>query len=431
MRRIWEVLRDSFAPLRDRNFRLYLSGQAVSLIGTWMQMTAQQWVVWDLSRSPAALGTVGMLGALPFLVLGPWAGVWADRLDRRRLLIATQAVLMALAFVLAILVQAGRVRLWHVYGVAVASGVVSALDMPAQQAFIGDLSGLHQVRKAVVLNAMIVQVSRILGPSLAGWLIGALGAAWGFWLNGLSFIAVIVSLVLVRAQQVRKPPGGNPLEEFRAGLRFIFTQPRIQDLLLFTALVTFFGFSNMQLLPAFATEVLHRGPETLGLLMGASGAGALVSALVGVPLAQRWRRTGVMLAAAVAWGGLTFAVFSRSAWLPLSLVTLFLSGFVPPIVFTTANGLLQTLAPPHMRGRLLSAWIIVGFGMQPFAALAVGTVAEHLGAPAAVLINGTLMVAGAATLLAARPDLRTWEATLHPPQGARPAAGPVQPEAAH
>lgn len=421
VRQVLGILAATFSPLRSGNLRLYLAGQAVSLIGTWMQMTAQSWVVWDLSRSPAVLGTVGMLGALPFLVLGPWTGVWADRLDRRRLLIMTQAVLMALAFLLAILVQTGQVRLWHVFAVAVASGAVSALDMPAAQAFIGDLAGLDQVRRAVVLNAMIVQVSRILGPALAGWLIGRLGAATGFWLNGLSFLAVMASLAAVRAQPQRRPRGGKPLAEFRDGFRFIAAQPRIQDLLIFTALVTFFGFSSFQLFPVFATDVLHRGPETLGLLMGASGAGALLSVLLGVPLFQRVRRTGAMLAAVVAWGGLSLLAFARSTWLPLSVLTVFLTGFVPPVVFTTANGLLQTLAPPHMRARLLSAWMLVGFGLQPLAALGVGAVAERLGAPVAVLLNGALMVAGAALLLALRPALRTWEAAGPAPSGGGPA----------
>lgn len=410
LRRLIVACGESFAPLRIRSFRIYLGGQAVSMIGTWMQMTAQSWVVWELSRSPAALGVVSMLGALPFLFLGPWAGVWADRLDRRRILLVTQTVAMALAFALALLVQTGAVRLWHVYGLAMLLGCVAALDMPAQQAFLGDLAGMDQVRRAVVLNAMIIQVSRMLGPSLAGWLIGALGVASGFWLNGVSFLAVIASLLAIRSHQVRKAHAGRPLQDLREGLRFIFAQPRIQDLLVLTALVTFFAFSVIQILPAFATDVLHRGPETLGLLMGASGAGALVSALVVVPLAQRLRRTGLTLAGCVIWSGLAYLVFSRTTWWPVAAACLFLSGLVVPVVFTTANGLLQTLAPGHLRARLLSAWLIVGFGLQPVAALAVGAIAEWLGAPAAVLINGLLMMAGAALLLAARPDLRVWEA---------------------
>jgi MFS family permease len=410
LNRALRTILDSFSPLRLRPFRIYLGGQAISLIGTWMQLTAQSWVVWELSHSTAALGIVGMLGQLPFLLLGPWAGVWADRLDRRRVLIVTQIIAMLQAFTLALLLQSGLVRLWHVYLMAALLGCVATLDRPAQQAFLGDLSGIEHVRKAVNLNVTIIEISRVLGPSFAGWLIGTLGVASGFWLNGVSFLAVIVSLLMVTAHKSQKPPAGKPLEEFREGLSFIFTRPRIQDLMLFTIFVTFFGFSNLQILPAFATDVLHRGPETLGLLMGASGAGALVSALVIIPLAQRARRTGVMLASCIVWSGLAYSLFSRVTWIPLAAGSVFLAGMVIPIVMTSAMGLLQTMAPPEMRGRLLSAWSMVSQGLQPFATLAVGFGAQALGPQTAVLINGILAVAGAGLMLALRPGLSTWEA---------------------
>src|SRR5438093_13375146 len=194
----------SFLPLRNRNLRVYLSGQVISLIGTWMQVTAQAWVVWSLSHSTTALGLVAMLGTLPILVLGPWTGVWADTLDRRRVLVATQMGAMVLAATLALLVQTGAIQVWHVYIFATLLGIVTALDMPAQQAFIGDLSGMEQVRQAVVINNMLFQVSRMLGPALAGLVVAQLGAAPAFWLNGVSFLAVIGSLLVVRSDQVRR-----------------------------------------------------------------------------------------------------------------------------------------------------------------------------------------------------------------------------------
>ncbi|HET7090812.1 MAG TPA: MFS transporter, partial [Anaerolineae bacterium] len=187
-----EAFRQSFSPLRIRNFRIYLGGQAISLVGTWLQMTAQGIVVYELSQGAATpLGIVGMLSTLPILILSPWTGVWADRLDRRRLLIGTQVGAMLLAFSLAVLTQTGLIQLWHVYVLASLLGIFSAIDFPAQQAFIGDLSGMTEVRKAVNLNGITLQASRMLGPALAGYMIGALGAASAFWLNGLSFMAVI------------------------------------------------------------------------------------------------------------------------------------------------------------------------------------------------------------------------------------------------
>lgn len=411
MRTLLRGFLDSFTPLRIRSLRLYLGGQAISLFGTWMQSTAQSWVVWRLSHSTAALGTVAMLGWLPLFFLGPWAGVWADRLDRRRVLIWTQATAMLLAFALAILVQTDVVRLWHVYLLATALGCISALDFPAQQAFVGDLSGMDQVRKAVVINNMAFQASRMAGPSLAGLVIGTLGEAPAFWINGLSFVAVLASLLSIRGMQRDRPVvTGAPLHEFWEGMKFVGQQPRIQDLMFFTMLATFFGISNLQILPAFATDVLHRGPEELGLLMGASGAGALCGAIFLVPMVQRLRHTGKMLGFTTIWIGTWYIIFSRSIWLPLSLACLFLSGGIAiPVVMTTINGLLQTLAPPQMRARLLSNWNMLSFGLQPMAALMVGYVGQFFGAPAAVLINGALMVMGGLYLLVLRPGLRQWE----------------------
>jgi MFS family permease len=430
MQNVVHTFKSSFAPLQLPNFRIYLGGQAVSLIGTWLQLTAQGWVVWEISHSNRALGLVAMLGSLPILLLGPWAGVWADRLDRRKLLIATQVVAMILAFVMAFLVQTEAIRLWHVYVLSTLLGVVTALDMPAQQAFLGDLSGMDQVRKAVVLNAMIIQISRILGPALAGFIIGAIGVGPAFWLNGLSFVAVIASLYAVRASQARKSSSGRPLQEFREGISFIMGQPRIQDLILFAFFVTFFGIPILNILPSVATTVLGGQAEALGLLLAASGAGALVGTLVVVPLIQPIPRTGIVVALAVAWTGLWFVFFSLSTNLLLSMLFLFLVGMAVPTVLTTANGLLQTLAPPNMRARLLSTYIVVSFGVQPIASLFIGYSADLIGPPLAMRLNGLLMAAGGLLLLLARPELRRWQVhfhdTPHPePSPAAPAVSEV------
>jgi len=404
-------VRSSFTPLRFANFRHYLAGQSVSLIGTWMQATAQGWVVWELTHSPAALGTVAMLSTLPILLFGPMTGVWADRLDRRKLLIGSQTVAMLLAFSLAFLVQTGLVQLWHIYVLSFLLGIVSAVDFPAQQAFIGDLTGMGEVRKAVVVNAMVMQVSRMVGPALAGFVVGSLGAAVAFGINGLSFVAVIISLMVVRSQQVRRPSSGNFLTEFTEGLRFIRTQPRLQDVILYTVFVTFFGLSVMNILAAVADRVLHGQADTLGLLMAASGAGALVGAIVVVPIVQGFARTGIILGLCCAWAGTWFVFFSLSTWLPLSMLCLFIVSLTVPAVITTASGLLQTMAPPTMRARLLSVFTMVSFGIQPLASLVLGYSAQHLGPALAIRINGVAMVAAVLLLLGLRPALRRWEST--------------------
>lgn len=405
--------RETFSPLRTANFRTYMTGQGISMIGMWMQSTAQSWVVWQLSNSTAALGTVAMLSALPTLLLGPLAGVWADRMDRRRLLAVTKSVSMLLAIALALLVQADVVQLWHVYVLAGLLGCVNAFDGPAQQAFIGDLSGMHQLRKAVTINAMAIQVSRTVGPAVAGWLIGVLGVAAAFWLNGVAFLVVIATLLRVRAEQVLQASSGDPISEFVEGLRFIRSHARVQDLIITISLTMIFGYSSTQLFPPVVTEILKKGPETLGLLMGAFGAGALISALLVVPAAQRSGRIGLMLSGAVIWIGTWFFLFSFSTSLPFSVLAIFLAAFGHPMVLATSKGLLQVLAPPNMRARLLTAQVMISVGLQPVASLSLGYAAQYMGSLAAIRGNSLLMLGGAVLMLLLRPAWRAWRPDMN------------------
>ena len=404
------TLRDSFTPLRLPNLRIYLTGQAVSLLGTWMQITAQGWLVWELSKSEVALGIVSTLGTLPLLLFGLFAGVWVDRLDRRKILIGSQTAAMLLAFVLALLVFTGTVQLWQVYVLSFLLGCVTAIDFPAQQAFIGDLSGMSEVRKAVVINAMILQVGRMLGPALAGFVVNSIGIAIAFLLNGLSFVAVIVSLIIVRAKQVHSSSRGSQVRAVIDGLRFIRSQPRVQDIILFAVLVVFFGITLLNFFPALAADVLHGDAQTLGYLLASSGAGALIGATIIAPLAQTARRTGLVMGAGVIWAGCWWLLASRSQSVPLSMLLIFLGAWGVPAVLTTANGLLQVMAPPLMRGRLLAAYIIVSFGIQPISAFVIGLVANAIGIANAMLLSGMALVVGALAMLMFRPGLRAWEA---------------------
>jgi predicted MFS family arabinose efflux permease len=243
---------------------------------------------------------------------------------------------------------------------------------------------------------------------LAGFVVGAIGAALAFFLNGLSFIAVIISLVIVRAHQVRLPGGENPLRAVLDGLRFIKREPHIQELILLATLVTFFGISLLSFFPALAADVLQGDAQTLGILMASSGAGAFVGATVVAPLAQTTRRIGRTLELAVIWVGCWWIAASFARTLPVALACIFLVSIAMPTVMTTVNGLLQVMAPPKMRGRLLSAFIIVSFGIQPIAALVIGFFASRFGVSNAILIDGIAIVIGAFAILIVRPELGRW-----------------------
>ena len=412
MKNTLSTLIEGYSPLKLKDFRIYMGGQTVSMLGTWMQQTAQAWVVWTLTNSELQLGIVAMLGFIPFLLIGPFAGVWADRINRRKLLICTQILSVILAIAFAILVQTNLIQVWHIYILAALLGIVSTLDLPAQQAFIGDLSGMENVRKAVVINGSIVQVSRMAGPALAGWAIGIFGVAPAFWINGISFIAVIASLIAIKSSQVIHPHQGKPLNDFIDGLKFVKNNLIIMDLMFLTLIMTFFGFSIMQIMPAIATDVLHGKAEVLGFLMGASGAGALIGSTIIVPMTHKVKKLGFLCAVAVLWSGLWMVIFALSKNAYISMACLFFSALLVPILFATTNGLIQVTAPSHMKARVLSALFIVAFGVQPFASLFTGYIAHLIGSANAVLLNGVLMVLGAIILLTLRNELRTWEAKV-------------------
>lgn len=399
----------SFDPLKNRNLRIYLGGQAVSLLGTWMQAAAQSWVVWELTRSESSLGIVVMLNSLPLFLLAPWAGGIADRFNRRMILLVTQTIAMLLAFSLAFLVQTHLVQIWHIYIFAFILGTVGALDFPAQQAFIGDLSGMSQIRQAITLNVMGLQVARMLGPAIAGILLKAVGSAAAFWINGVSFMFVLLSIFLVKShqQEIHKRDSGRG--QFRETLDYIRSQPRMVDLLIFASLVTFFGLSIMNILPAVADQVLRGDSQTFGLLFGASGAGALVSTLFLLPLSQSAKRIGRIVGGAAIWMGTFYLLLSRSTWLPLSMAAIFLVSLGAPLVLTTGLGVMQLLAPSDMRARIISLFTMLTFGLQPLSSLFIGYTAELLGAQTIIMINSICLITGATLMLIFRNGLRQWE----------------------
>jgi len=406
---VLNTLTANFSVLRNRNFRIYLGGQTISLIGTWLQQTALGWVVWEITGREFDLAIATVLSSLPLLLLSPWAGAWADRFDRRKLLIFTQAGMMVLAFVLSALVLTDSIQIWHVYLLSLLLGIFSAIDLPAVQAFMNDLTGRDEVRRAINLFITIMQVSRTLGPALAGLVVSAFGAGIAFFLNGVSFAAVIVSLLIVRAvHEQRRVTGGSALGGFREAWTFVMSQPRQRDMLMFAAMATFFGIAIvMSMLPAVAGNVLNGTAATAGLLMSSSGAGALVGVLIFAPLMQAQRRIGVMLSVAMMAAGVGFLVLGQSSILPLSMLGLFVAGLAMPSVISTTMGMMQFNAPPEMRARVMSLFNMVSFGLQPVAALWIGFVASQIGVQAAITFNAVGMII-AAGLMLARAPLRNW-----------------------
>jgi len=417
---IFQTYARSFAPLKNRNLRIYLGGQAFSLLGTWMQATAQSWVVWELTHAESSLGIVVMLNTLPLFLLAPWAGSIADRYNRRAILLITQTIAMFLAFTLAFLIQTDRVEIWHIYLFSLILGIVNTLDFPAQQTFIGDLSGMGQVRQAITLNIMGLQVARMLGPAIAGITLKLVGAAAAFWINGFSFMIVLISLLMVRSHQAEsKHPNGRG--QFRETLQFIRSQPRMIDLMIFATMVTFFGLSIFNILPAVADHVLKGDAQTYGLLLGSSGAGALVSVLVLLPLSQAYKRIGLIVIGAATWMGMFFLLLSQSTWLPLSMAAIFCVSLGAPLVLTTGLGVLQMLAPFDMRARIISLFTMLTFGLQPLSSLVIGYSAEIISTRNAILINALCLITGAALMFFLRNGLRQWElhSVVHPVEFAK------------
>lgn len=412
-----------FEPLRLSNFRTYILGQAISLIGTWLQVTAQSWVVWQLTNSEASLGIVAMLNALPTLFLSPWAGVLADRLNRQKLLAFTQAGLMALAAMLAFLVQFGYIQIWHVYLLSTVSGIFGTLEFPTQSAFLGDLAGLVNVRKAVNMNAMFFQASRILGPALAGIVIARLGIATAFWLNSASFLVVIITILSVTAEQRSRPNRGTSIfSDLKEGIIYLSRQPRMQDLLLLSISITALALTLFSMMPAFASKNLNGGAETLGSLMASSGAGALVSVILISPIAQANKNTGKVILAALLWAGVWIVGFSMATSLVMAMFFLFLISFSLPLVIAMSLGLIQVLAPADMRARLLSLFTMISFGLQPISSLLIGAASEHFGVSRVARVNGILLILIAASLGLFRKGLFVWTHDKETAPGSQPAS---------
>jgi MFS family permease len=391
--------------LRHRNFQLFFGGQLISLIGTWMQSVAQAWLVYSLTKSPLLLGSVGFASQFPVFLVAPFGGITADRVNRQKLVIATQTVSMILAGVLAWLTLSGRVQVWHIFALAAALGVVNAFDIPGRQAFLVDMVGKEDLMNAIALNSSMFNGARVIGPAIAGILVARIGEGWCFAANSISYIAVIVGLILMRVHSPARVSAHSPIEDIVEGFRWVNRTKIIRALLLLIGLVSLVAMPYTVLMPIFADQILHGGARALGILMGATGVGALFGALTlaaktGVKGLGRW----VTISCASLGVSLFCFSFSTSFWLSAAL--LLPAGYSMMLQMACSNTLIQTMVPDELRGRVMALYSMMFMGMAPFGAFFGGALAHRVGAPITVAVGGIACVIGAIWFERALPEMR-------------------------
>jgi len=399
-------LSQTLRALKHKNYQLFFGGQLISLSGTWMQSVAQSWLVYKLTGSAVMLGFVGFSGQIPVFLLAPIGGAFADRHQRHRILIVTQTIAMLLAFVLAALTLANRVQVWHVFALASLLGITNALDIPTRQAFVVDLVGKDDIVNAIALNSSMVNGARIVGPAVAGALLATIGEGWCFFANGVSYIAVIVGLVLMKIKmQARAPLSGSTLASIVEGFSYVGRTGPVRALLLLLGLVSFIGMPYAVLMPIFADQILQHGAGGLGLLMAASGVGALAGAL-SLAARQGVRGLGRWVPFSAAGFGASLILFSLSRSFWLSAALLLPVGFCMIVQMASSNTLIQAMVPDNLRGRVMAVYSMMFMGMAPFGALLAGVLAHRLGAPLTVAIGGAVCIAGAVVFWLCLPTLR-------------------------
>lgn len=368
----------AFASLSNPNYRLYFTGQAISLIGTWMQATAQAWLVLTLSGSASVLGIIVALQAVPILFLGPYAGVIADRVDRRKLMIVLQTMMGVLAAVLAILTLTGVVRVWMVGVLALLLGLNNAFENPSRQAFIHQIVGEDLIRNAVTLNSVMVNAARAIGPAFAGVILAAVGAGWCFAINAASFAAVVASLVFMNKAIIHhEEPVPRAKGQLREGLRYVAGIPTLWIPLAMMALVGTLAYEFQVSLPAAAKETFHGGPQALGFLTSAMGVGAVVGGLL---VAARGT-TGLRTMTVASFGfGVTIAIAALAPTLGVAIGAMFFVGWLSVTFMSTGNATLQLNSDPQMRGRVMSLWSVAFMGSTPIGGPIIGWVSEQAGA---------------------------------------------------
>jgi len=396
-----------FRALRHRNYRLFFGGQSISLVGTWMQQVAMSWMVYRLTNSALLLGIVGFSGQIPAFFLTPLAGVIADRYNRHRVLIVTQTLAMLQALILSALVLTNRITVGQIVALSIFLGLVNSFDIPVRQAFTVEMiEEREDLGNAIALNSSMVNAARLIGPSLAGIIIAVLGEGICFLLNGVSYLAVIGSLLAMKiAPRKIKPPDTHVLHELKEGFVYAFNSTHIKFILILLSLVSLMGVPYQVLMPVFARDIFHGGSITLGFLMAMSGIGALTGAIY---LASRKSVIGlgkiIPLASGFFGSGVIAFALSRTLW--FSMAVMCMTGFAMMVQMAASNTVLQTIVEEDKRGRIMGLFTMAFMGMVPFGNLLAGSLASKIGAPNTLLLGGTCCVIGALIFVRKLPSLR-------------------------
>jgi predicted MFS family arabinose efflux permease len=398
-----DTFQQTFRALRHRNFRLFISGQAISLIGTWMQNVAQSWLVYRLTHSELLLGTAWFCTQIPVLAFGCLGGLASDRYSRWKLVILTQTLSLVQALGLAVLTLSGRVQVWHVLAFAVMLGCINAFDMPARQSLVIHMTGKDDLLNAISLNSAVFNSARAVGPAIAGLVVAAAGEGVCFLLNAISFAAVIGCLVAMRLPDFRRQVKDSPWSHLMDGFRYSYRHRQVRTILWMMAATTIGGMPAVVLMPFFAEDIFHRGSQGLGFLAGSMGVGAVIGTLV---LARRTRLAELprVIAYSAATTGACFLLFASSEWFYLSLLIMPLIGFSTMRQMVSANTLIQSLIPDEYRGRIMALYSITVVGIGPFGSLAAGAMAHHYGARLTVVAGGLLYIVAAAAFRANLPE---------------------------
>jgi MFS family permease len=402
-----DFVKQTLRALRYRNYRLFFSGQSLSLIGTWMQQVALGWLVYRMTDSAFLLGLVGFSSQIPTFILASFAGVFADRYNKHKIIIATQTLAMIQAFILAFLTLTGSIQIWQILLLSLFSGLINAFDMPTRQSFVIDMvEDRNDLPNAIALNSSMFNAARLIGPTLAGFLITAIGEGFCFLVNGLSYLTVIVALLMMKISvNINNQKKEKVLKGMKEGIKYAYNHKPIRVLLLLIGLVSLTGMPYTVLMPVFAKDILHGNAHTLGFLFGAVGSGALIGAIY---LASRKTVLGlgrwIAIATSIFSLGLLFFSFSRNIYLSVGLMLF--TGFGMMMQMASTNTLLQTLVDDDKRGRVMSLYVMAFMGTAPFGSFMAGTLASTIGAPYTVLSSGIICLIGAVLFYKNLPSLR-------------------------
>lgn len=401
------VITGTFSALKHHNYRLWFAGQLVSLVGTWMQTTAQGYLIFQITQSPIYLGYVSFASGMPSWLFTIYAGVIGDRVPRRTLLIITQTSMMVLAFILAGLVFFGTVQPWHILVLSFLLGVANAFDAPSRQAFVVELVEREDMTNAIALNSTMFNAATVVGPAVAGLTYALFGAAWCFTINGLSFLAVIAALILMRLKPVEHliKRGGPILEEIKAGFAFVRSNSAVRMLILNLGVISIFGNGLVTLIPDWAVKILGGDVTTNGALLSFRGVGALVGALLIATLSRHgvkgklWSYGSIVLP-------ISMIFFAFMRWIPLSLFTITVVGLSFMLTVNTTNALVQSQIPDHLRGRVMGIYTLIFFGGMPLGSLLTGVLANYIGETQVIVLSAIILAVFAGFIWFRRPELR-------------------------